>query len=170
MQSTNLTLACPESRTIPYRWATPGQHAQAVLWVAEQLHDHFPTLPVAAFAQAFHAFEPDLWEDGNGLWLDYADLVRLTQRVARSPLVPDLAPPIYCADAYYLADVLDYYHRAATDLLAELKDGAQIPNRRLVSLIERLAIGNSVVERVLRETKSKAVAHDALEVEPPSQL
>ncbi|WP_218136941.1 hypothetical protein, partial [Hymenobacter terrestris] len=61
---------------------------------------------MAAFAQAFHSFEPDLWEDCNGLWLDYADLVRLTQRVARASLVPDLAPPLCCAAAYYLAHVL----------------------------------------------------------------
>ena len=160
MQPATPPLARPESRTIPYRWATPGQHAQAVLWVAQQLHDHFPTLPVAAFTQAFHAFQPDLWEDCDGLWLDYADLVRLTQQLAHSPLVPDLDPPIYCADAYYLADVLDYYHRAAADLLAEVKAGVQISNRRLMSLIERLAIGNSVVERVIRETESKAVVHD----------
>ncbi len=160
MQPTTPTLARPGSRTIPYRWATPGQHAQAVLWVAEQLHDHFPTLPVAAFAQAFHAFEPDLWEDCNDLWLDYADLVRLTQRLAHSPLVPDLDPPIYCADAYYLADVLDYYHRVAIELKTEMKAGAQIPSRRMMSLLERLAVGNSVVERVRRETRSKAVAHD----------
>ena len=160
MQPDTLTLARPESRAIPYRWATPGQHAQAVLFVAQQLHHHFPNLSVAAFAQAFHAFQPDVWEDCDGLWLDYADLVRLTQRVARSPLVPDFEPPIYCADAYYLADVLDYYHRVATDLLAERKAGATIPSRRLVSLIENLAIGNSVVERVLWETQSKAVAHD----------
>ena len=162
MQPITVKLARPESRTLPYRWATPGQHAQAVLWVAQQLHDHFPTLSVADFAQAFHAFQPDLWEDGNGLWLDYADLVRLTQRVARSPLVPDLVPPVYCADAYYLADVLDYYHRVAIALLTEQKAGTHIPPQRLVSLIEKLAIGNSVVERVRWETQSKALVHDPL--------
>lgn len=135
-------------------------HTRPVLWVAQQLHDHFPTLSVADFAQAFHAFQPDLWEDCNGLWLNYADLVRLTQRVARSPLIPYLEPPVYCADAYYLADVLDYYHRVAIALLTEQKAGAHIPHQRLVSLIKKLAIGNSVVERVRWETQSKAVAHD----------
>ncbi|NVO33076.1 hypothetical protein [Hymenobacter lapidiphilus] len=160
MQPTTPTLERPGSRTIPYRWATPGQHAQAVLWVTQQLHTHFPTLSVAEFAQAFHAFQPDLWEDCNDLWLDYADLVRLTQRLAHSPLVPDLDPPIYCADAYYLADVLDYYHRVAIELKTEMKAGAQLPVRRLESFIEQLAIGNSVVERVRRETRSQAVAHD----------
>ena len=160
MQPTTITLVRPENRTIPYRWATPGQHAQAVLFVAQQLRDHFPTLSVVDFAQAYHAFQPDLWEDGHDLWLDYADLVRLTQQLARSPLVPDLDPPIYCADAHYMADLLDFYDRTAKELRADMKKGAQLPIRRIESLLERLAIGNSVVERVLRETRSKAVAHD----------
>ena len=43
-------------RAIPYRWATPGQKAEAVLWVAEQLHHHFPTLSVTALSEAFHQF------------------------------------------------------------------------------------------------------------------
>ena len=160
MQPNNLTLMRPESRTIPYRWATPGQHAQAVLFVAQQLRDHFPTLSVSDFAQAYHAFQPDVWEDRHDLWLDYADLVRLTQKLARSPLVPDLEPPIYCADAQYMADLLDFYDRMATELLADMKAGGQLPIRRIESLLERLAIGNCVVERVRRETRSKAVAHD----------
>ena len=154
------TLTRPESRTIPYRWATAGQHAQAVLWVADQLHDHFPTLSVTAFAQAFHAFQPDVWEDRDGLWLDYADLVRLTQRLARSPLVPELYPPIFCPQAQYMAALLHYYHRVATDIQAEMKAGAQLPIRRIESLLDRLATLNSVVEQVRRETRSKAVAHD----------
>ena len=160
MQPNNLTLARPESRTIPYRWATRGQHAQAVLFVAQQLRDHFPTLSVADFAQAYHAFQPDVWEDRHDLWLDYADLVRLTQRLARSPLVPDLDPPIYCADARYMADLLDFYDRTAKELRATMKTNAQLPIRRIESMLERLAIGNSVVERVRRETRSMAVAHD----------
>jgi len=160
MQPTIPTLTRPESRTIPYRWATPGQHAQAVLWVTQQLHDHFPALSVAAFAQAFHAFQPDLWEDRNGLWLDYTDLVRLTQRVARSPLVPDFEPPIYCADAYYLAEVQEYYSRVAAELLAELVATPHTPSKRLVSFIADMANGNCVVQRVLRETQSKALAND----------
>lgn len=149
-----------DGRSIPYRWATPGQQAQAVLFVAQQLHDHFPTLSVKEFSKAFHAFKPKLWEDRNGICLDYADLVRLTQRVARSPLVPDFEPPIYCADAYYLAEVQEYYSQVAAELLAELKAAPQIPSKRLVSFIADLANGNCVVERVLRETQSKAVAHD----------
>ena len=160
MQPTVPTLTRPESRSIPYRWATPGQHAQAVLWVTQQLHDHFPALSVAAFAQAFHAFQPDLWEDRNGLWLDYTDLVRLTQRVARSPLVPDFEPPIYCADAYYLAEVQEYYSRVAAELLAELVATPHTPSKRLVSFIADMANGNCVVQRVLRETQSKALAND----------
>lgn len=149
-----------DGRAIPYRWATPGQQAQAVLFVAQQLHDHFPTLSVKAFAQAFHAFQPDLWEDRNGICLDYADLVRLTQRVARSPLVPDFDPPIYCADACYLAKLHDYYSQVAAELLADLKAAPQIPSRRLVSFIADVANGNCIVQRVLRETQSAAAGGD----------
>ncbi|HEX8657021.1 MAG TPA: hypothetical protein VF690_05785 [Hymenobacter sp.] len=160
MQTDPPTLARPASRTIPYRWATAGQHAQAVLFVAQQLRDHFPTLSVSDFAQAYHAFQPDLWEDRNDLWLDYEDLVRLTQQLARSPLVRELVPPLYGADATYLAGVLHYYTRAATALLAELKADPQLPSQRFETLLQRLAVGNSVVERVRRETRSKAVAQD----------
>jgi hypothetical protein len=131
-----------------------------VLFVAQQLHDHFPTLSVAEFSQAFHAFKPELWEDRNGICLGYADLVRLTQRVARSPLVPDFEPPIYCADAYYLAEVQEYYSQVAAELLAELKAAPQAPSKRLVSFIAAMANGNCVVQRVLRETHSAAVVND----------
>ena len=153
MQPATADLALPESRSIPYRWATPGQHAQAVLWVTQQLHDHFPALSVAAFAQAFHAFQPELWEDRNGLWLDYADLVRLTQRVARSPLVPDVEPPIYCADACHLAELYDYLKQVATSLRPDLEASPLAHNSRLMALLKRLAIGDAVAERVLRDTR-----------------
>ena len=142
-------------RAIPYRWATPGQHAQAVLWVAEHLHSHFPTLSVTALAQAFHQFQPDLWESRAGIDLDYVDLARLTQHLAHSPLVPDLDPPIYCGDACYLAEVLDYLKGVATGLRPELEASPLAHNAQLMALIERLAVGNAVAERVLRETRNE---------------
>ena len=142
-------------RAIPYRWATPGQHAQAFLWVAEHLHHHFPTLSVTALSEAFHQFQPDLWESSAGIDLDYVDLARLTQHLAHSALVPDLDPPIYCSDACYLAEVFDYLKGVATGLRPELEASPQAHNSQLMALIERLAIGNAVAERVLRETRNE---------------
>lgn len=69
---------------------------QAVLWLAQQHHDHFPALSVTGWSQAFHRFRPDLWEDADGISLDYEDLALFTQRLADSSLVPDLDPPISC--------------------------------------------------------------------------
>jgi hypothetical protein len=71
MQPTTSDPGAPRSRTIlsPLGHARPTR-VGAVLWVAEQLHDHFPTLPVVAFGAGLHAFQPDLWEDCNDLWLD----------------------------------------------------------------------------------------------------
>ena len=80
--------------------------------------------------------------------------------MARSPLVPDFEPPIYCADAYYLAEVQEYYSRVAAELLAELVATPHTPSKRLVSFIADMANGNCVVQRVLRETQSKALAND----------
>jgi hypothetical protein len=142
-------------RAIPYRWATPGQKAEAVLWVAEHLHHHFPTLSVTELSQAFHQFQPDLWESSAGIDLDYVDLARLTQHLAHSSRVPDLDPPIYCSDACYLAEVLDYLKGVATGLRPELEASPLAHNSQLMALIERLEIGNAVAERVLRETRNE---------------
>ena len=142
-------------RAIPYRWATPGQQAQVILWVAEHLHHHFPTLSMTALTQAFHRFQPDLWESRAGIELDYVDLARLTQRLAHSPLVPELDPPIYCGDACYLAELLDYFQQVASSLRPELKASPLVHNARLMALIERLAVGNAVAERVLQETRNE---------------
>lgn len=142
-------------RAIPYRWATPGQKAEAVLWVAERLHHHFPTLSVTTLSEAFHQFQPDLWESHAGIDLDYVDLARLIQRLAHSPLAPDLDPPIYCSDACYLADLYEYLHQVATSLRPELEAAPLARSAQLIALIERLANGDAVAERVLRETRNK---------------
>jgi hypothetical protein len=152
MQPTVATLVRPEGHPIPYRWATPGQQAQAVLWLAQQLHDHFLTLPVTGWSQAFHEFQPELWEGNDGISLDYEDLARFAQRLADSSLVPDLNPLLYCDDARYLAEGYDYLKQVATGLRPELEASPLARNLELMALIERLAIGNAVAERVLRMT------------------
>ena len=141
-------------RAIPYRWATPSQHAQAVRWVEQQLHDHFPTLSVTELSEAFHQFQPDLWESRAGIDLDYVDLARLTQRLAHSPRVPELDPPIYCGDACYLAELVDRLQQVASSLRPELEAGPLSGHSRLMALLEQLEIGNAVAERVLRETRN----------------
>ena len=153
MQPAIATLGGLDGRSLPYRWATPGQQAQAVLWLAQQLHDHFPALSVTGWSQAFHRFRPDLWEDADGVSLDYEDLALFTQRLADSSLVPDLDPPICCDDARYLAEVYDYLHQVATSLRPELEASPLARNLPLMALIERLEIGNAVAERVLRMTQ-----------------
>ncbi|SFQ83109.1 hypothetical protein SAMN04515668_4908 [Hymenobacter arizonensis] len=106
-----------------------------------------------AWSEVFHEFQPALWEDHNSISLDHADLVRLAQRVAHSLLASNLDPPIYCADAYYLAKLLYYYNRVVTDLRAELKAALYTHSKQLVSFIAGMANGNCVVERVLRDTR-----------------
>jgi len=153
MQPTTADLEALDGRSVPYRWATPGQQAQAVLWLVDKLHNHFPTLSVTGWSQAFHEFQPNLWEDRDGISLGYRDLARFAQRLADSSLVPDLDPPICCADACYLAEVYDYLKQVATNLHPELKAGPLARNLKLMALIERLKIGDAVAERVLRYTR-----------------
>ena len=141
-------------RAIPYHQATPGQHAQAVLWVAQHLHNHFPTLSVTELSEAYHQFQPDLWESRAGIDLDYVDLARLTQHLAHSPRVPELDPPIYCGDACYLAELVDHLQQVARSLLPELEAGPLAGHSRLMALLEQLATGNAVAERVLQETSN----------------
>lgn len=155
MQPVTANPAGLDVRVIPYRWATSGQHAQAVLWVAEHLHDHFPTLSVTALSQAFHEFQPYLRESTEGIDLDYVDLARLTQRLAHSSWVPDLYPPIYCGDACYMAGVFEYLNGVAMALRPELEASHLAKNASLMALMEWLAIGNAVAERVLRETRNE---------------
>ena len=143
-----------EGRAIPYRWATPGQQAQAILWLAQQLHHHFLPPPVEIWSQVFHEYQPELWEDHTGICLDHADLVRLAQRVAHSLLAPDLDPPIYCEAARYLAEGYEYFGQVAAILRPELEASPLARNRQLMALIERLEIGNAVAERVLQAIRT----------------
>ncbi|MDQ2769484.1 MAG: hypothetical protein M3Y54_03170 [Bacteroidota bacterium] len=154
MQPATSNLGGPDGRSVPYRRATPGQHAQAVRWLAHQLHDRFPTLSVTGWSQAFHRLQPELWEDRNGITLNHQDLARFAQRLADSSLVPDPDPdPLLCCDdARYLAELFAYMSRVASDLRPELEVSPLARNLQLMALIERLEIGNAVAERVLRMT------------------
>ncbi len=146
-------LARPEGRAIPYRWATPGQHAQAVLWLAEQLQHHFLPPAVEVWSQVFHEYQPELWEDSTGICLDHADLVRLAQRVARSLLAPGLDPPIYCEAARSLAEGYEYVGKVAASLRADVAYGLLDPTPQVMALIERMEVGKAVAVRVLQATR-----------------
>ncbi|WP_022826202.1 hypothetical protein [Hymenobacter norwichensis] len=155
MPSAPLESGTLDGHCIPYRFTTRGQRAEAVLWVAQQLHDHFPTLSVAAWSQAFHQFRPDLWEDRDGIRLDYEDLYQFTQYVASSSLVPFLDPPIHDPDGCYLAQIVVYYFQRATAAAAELEALPEVRLPRTRSLVDTLAGGNSIAERVLRVTRER---------------
>jgi hypothetical protein len=51
-----------------------------------------------------------------------------------------------------LAEFVDYLKQVADSLRPELEASPLAHNSRLMALIERLAIGNAVAERVLQET------------------
>lgn len=153
MQPVTADLARPEGRAIPYRWATPGQQAQAVLWLAQHLHHHFLPPAVEVWSEVFHKYQPELWEDRTGISLDHADLVRLAQRVARSLLAPDLDPPIYCEAARYLAEGYKYFGHVAATLRPVIEASPLAHNNQLMALIERLEVGNAVAESVLLATQ-----------------
>lgn len=116
--------------------------------MTQQFHDHFPTLSVAAWSQAFHQFRPDVWQDRGGISLDYEDLYQFTQYVASSSLVPFLNSLIYDPDGCYLAQRLVYYFRRATAAAAELAALPEVRLPRTRSLVDTLANGNSIAERV----------------------
>ena len=152
MQPVTADLARPEGHAIPYRWATPGQHAQAVLWLAEQLQHYFLPPAMEVWSEVFHEYQPELWENSNGICLDHADLVRLAQRVARSLLAPDLDPPIYCEAARYLAEGYAYVGKVAAALRADLAYGLLDPTPEVMAIIKRLEVGKAVAERVMQAT------------------
>ena len=127
-------------------------------WLTQPLHDHFPTLPVTAWSAAFHLFQPALWEDRDGTSLDYEDVTQFAQSPADPSLVPDLNPPLYCSKAFYLADVYDYLSQVAIGLRPKLGASYLARILELMALIDRLAIGNAVAERVRRRSRGGKAA------------
>lgn len=153
MQPVTATVVHPDGRAIPYRWSTPGQQAQAILWLAQQLHHHFLPPAVEVWSQVFHEYQPELWEDSTGICIDHADLVRLAQRVARSLLAADLDPPIFCEAARYLAEGYEYFGQVAANLRPVIEASPLAGNHQLKALMERLEVGNAVAEHVLQATR-----------------
>ncbi len=139
-------------RCIPYRSTTPGQRTQAVVWVANELSDLFPTLPLGKWALAFQGFQPDLWEDNCGVRLTPEDLAPFTDYLAHAALVPGPDASV-CACAHYLAWHAVNSGREAARVLADPEAGLLLARHpRLRHLLGRMADGDGVASRVLRRT------------------
>ena len=149
------TPLCPaplEDTCVPFAQASPAQQSQALLYLQTALRGHFPALGWAAWAHALWQAQPDLWVDGDGASLDYADLARLTQDLAGAAEPHTLDPPIYGPRSHYLAKRLLNYRDEAVDALAELEADPRACGPRVYALVTDLAVGNSVAEEVFRAT------------------
>ena len=131
---------------IPYAQATFSQRALALVSVQEELKYHFPLLPWLSWARELDALQPDLWVEVHSVTLDYADLVKLTQQLARAPEMPSLDPPIYGLNSLYLARRLSEYAHQAVLALAELEENPFAYGLHTSAIITKLAAGNGVVE------------------------
>ena len=151
MQSDTADLEALDGRCISYHATTPGQRTQAVVWVANELSDLFPTLPLGQWAVAFQGFQPDLWEDHRGVRLTPEDLAPFTDYLANESLVPGPDASV-CPCAHYLARYTANFSLEAARVLAGPEAGLLARYPRALHLLGRLADGNGVANRVLRRT------------------
>jgi hypothetical protein len=144
----------PDSTTtcVPYPQATPRQLALALTYVMEELAQHFPTLSFASWANALLQQQPDLWVEQEEVLLEEDDLTRLTQRLAASPELPQLRPPIYPDQACYLARRLVNYQDQALCALTEIEAAPHAFGYRVYALVLDLAAGNGIAQQVYRVT------------------
>ena len=154
-----------DGRCIPYRSSTPGERTQALVWVAKELSDLFPTLPLVKWAVAFQGFKPDLWEVCGGVRLSPEVLAPFTDYLANMSLVPGPGATV-CPCAYYLARYTANFGPEAACVLAEPEASrllARYP--RLRHLLERMSDGNHVANRVLRRMNDEQRQGDT---DPPA--
>lgn len=155
MASTAPPLPDPISVCVPYAEATPPQLSRALTYVMEELAQHFPTLSFPAWADALFQQQPDLWVEGPEVFLDEDYLTRLTQRLAASPELPQLSPPIYPDYACYLAKRLVNYQDQALFALQEIEADPHAFGYSVYALILDLAAGNGIAQKVYRVTHSQ---------------
>lgn len=137
---------------IPYAEATPRQLSRALTHVMEELAQHFPTLSFTAWTTALFQQQPDLWVEGPEVFLEEDDLTRLTQRLAASPELPQLSPPIYPDYACYLAKRLVNYQDQALFALQEIEADPHAFGHSVYALVLDLAAGNGIAQKVYRVT------------------
>jgi len=143
----------PTATCIPYAEATPRQLSLALTYVMEELAQHFPTLSFASWGNALLQQQPDLWlEQEEVVFLEDDDLTRLTQRLAASPELPQLSPPIYPDQACYLAKRLVNYQDQALQALTEIEAAPHAFGHSVYALVLDLAAGNGIAQQVYRVT------------------
>lgn len=150
MELYSLDSPAETSCQIPYTQATFSQRALALASVQEELKHHFPVLPWLSWARELDALQPDLWLEGPLVTLDYADLIKLTQRLASVPEMPTLDPPIYGPRSLYLARRLSEYAHQSVLALAELEKNPLVYGFNTSAIIMKLAASNGVVEEVMQ--------------------
>ena len=152
MATTAAPLPDPSAICVPYAEATPAQLSRALTYVMEELAQHFPTLSFTAWADALFQQRPDLWVEGQEVFLEEDDLTRLTQRLAASPELPQLSPPIYPDYACYLAKRLVNYQDQALFALQEIEADPHSFGYSVYALVLDLAAGNGIAQKVYRVT------------------
>jgi hypothetical protein len=123
-----------------------------LLYLQEALHDHFPTLKWATWADALQELQPDLWVEEQAVTLDQDDLIYLTQRLALSPEVPALDPIIHGPKAGYLARKLVNHEDDAIHALEEIEEHPLAYGPLVYRLVVSLASGNEVADEVFGAT------------------
>jgi hypothetical protein len=148
------TLPLPDSTPlcVPYTQATPQQLSRALVYVMEELSEHFPTLSFGAWTTTLFGLKPDLWVQGTYIFIEEEDLIYLTQLLALAPELPTLDPPIYPDDSCYLSKRFVNYQDEALEALPEIAANPRAYSARVFELVASLAIGNSVAEMVYRAT------------------
>lgn len=152
MAPTAPSLPDPTASCVPYAEATPQQLSRALTYVMEELAQHFPTLSFTAWTDALFQQQPDLWIEGPDVFLEEDDLTRLTQRLAASPELPQLSPPIYPDYACYLAKRLVNYQDQALFALQEIEAAPHSFGYSVYALVLDLAAGNGIAQQVYRVT------------------
>jgi hypothetical protein len=142
----------PAATCIPYEQATPAQLALALAYLMQELADHFPTLDFATWGNTMLAFRPDIWVEGETVYLDFTDVKLLTQRLAASPGLPQLDPPIYPDRACYLAKRMVNYQDEALEALDEMAVHPLAYGKSVFALVTSLALGNAVADEVFGAT------------------
>lgn len=149
----------PTPFCIPYTQATPHQICLALAYAMAALPEHFPTLSFGAWADVLLQLKPAVWVAGDAVYLDDEDLQHLTQRLAASPELPELDPPIFPDRAAYVFKRLFNYQDEALEALPDMTANPLAYGSRVFTLVTNLALGNSVVDELFHATHRGPQGH-----------